>query len=82
MGYSQVALDTVKIFKSQNQSLQEAWKEALIQNNMRPDKVCPRTAFFGLCECGYVIGVPQGNYVKKPNSVIKQKAVGIRQADQ
>jgi hypothetical protein len=79
MSYGQVAVDAVIEFQNQqHQNLLQAWYQALKLNNVS-DKVCPRIAFLGLCESGYVVGVPQGNYIQKSTpSVIKQKAVGIR----
>jgi hypothetical protein len=79
MSYGQVAIDAVIEFQNQqHQNLLQAWYQALKLNNVS-DKVCPRIAFLGLCESGYIVGVPQGNYIQKSTpSVIKQKAVGIR----
>ncbi|MEK3707104.1 hypothetical protein MKY87_23955 [Paenibacillus sp. FSL R7-0198] len=38
-------------------------------------KGCPRTAFLGLCEDGYVRGIPQGRYNHKENSLNKRYAI-------
>jgi hypothetical protein len=81
MSYGKVAVDSVTIIvQNQKHILLHAWIQALIQNNVG-DKDCPRVAFLGLCEDGYVVGVPNGSngsYIGTSNSVIKQRAVQIR----
>ena len=80
MSHGQVAVDAVREFQNQqHQNLLQAWDQALKLNNVPYNKVCPRVAFLGLCESGYVVGVPQGNYIQKSTpSKIKQKAVRIK----
>jgi len=73
MGYGQVAVDAVGIYQTQIQDMLKAWSRALSQNKL-PDKSCPRVAFLGLCEDGYVIGIPRGSYIKKSSSIIKKKS--------
>ncbi len=79
MSYGQVAVDAVIEFRNQQrQDLLQAWRQALKLNNVC-DKACPRVAFLGLCEGGYVVGVPQGNYIKKRGrSVVKNPAAELR----
>ena len=78
MGYGQIAVDAANIFQQLViPTLLQSWNNSLSQNNTS-DKDCPRVTFLGLCEDGFVSGVPKGKYIKKNISVIKQKAIGIR----
>ncbi|MBF0233357.1 MAG: hypothetical protein HQK65_10020 [Desulfamplus sp.] len=79
MNYGQIALDATNAFQQLlSTTLLQAWSNSLKINNTN-DKDCPRVAFLGLCEDGFVANVPKGNYIQKTNvSVIKQKAIGIR----
>ncbi|RZB34236.1 MAG: hypothetical protein SRB1_00004 [Desulfobacteraceae bacterium Eth-SRB1] len=79
MNYGQIAVDAANGFQqSVNAGLLQAWSNSLKINNTN-DKDCPRVAFLGLCEDGFVAGVPKGNYIQKSSvSVIKQKAIDIR----
>ncbi|MDD9812172.1 MAG: hypothetical protein OXU71_10785 [Gammaproteobacteria bacterium] len=53
-----------------------AWTEAVKSEtksiNMR-SKVCPRSAYLGLCEYGLVKGVPRGEYLKKSSEKLNKK---------
>jgi hypothetical protein len=55
----------------------EAWRIAAREEfpDMEPSqkKSCPRGAFLGLCEDGFVIGVPRGTYTRSRDN--KQYAV-------
>lgn len=50
----------------------EAWKLAAIHkfpdSKSSRDKGCPRAAFLGLCEDGYVRGVRPGSYTRSANN--------------
>lgn len=39
------------------------------------EKGCPKSTFLGLCEVGYVKGVPQSKYLVKNNSLNKDYAI-------
>ena len=79
MNYGQIAVDAANGFQqSVNAALLQAWSNSLKINNTN-DKDCPRVAFLGLCEDGFVAGVPKGNYIQKSGvSRIKPKAIRIR----
>ena len=79
MSYGQIAIDTIRIIRqSPYLEVRQAWSNSLSANN-KNDKACPKVAFLGLCEDGFINGIPAGNYIQKTGiSVIKQKAVAIR----
>ncbi|WP_339169204.1 hypothetical protein MKX75_07960 [Paenibacillus sp. FSL R5-0341] len=57
----------------------EAWSfatgELFGEGSWGQRKGCPKTAFLGLCEDGYVKGIPQGRYNHKENSLNKRYAI-------
>ena len=78
MGYGQVAVGAVRIFKAQEQpDIFSAWHESRKLNNLS-DEGCPRVGFLGLCEGNYINGVPKKRYIKTGRSVLKTKAISIR----
>jgi hypothetical protein len=53
-------------------SPREAWKVAISAQSDKKsvrDKVCPKDAYLGLCEAGYVCGIPPGSYGAPPNNL-------------
>ena len=58
-----------------------AWQESAYEvypsNQDAREKSCPKCAFLGLCEEGYVKGVPKGNYTTS----IENKAYAIASLD-
>jgi hypothetical protein len=59
-------------------SPRESWQHAtrqLFPTLDSQNKGCPKCAFLGLCEEGYVAGIPSGMYLTKANSLNKQYAV-------
>ena len=54
------------------------WKDFIYlqtKNKNKANKGCPRVAFLGLCEEGYIKGIPSGRYLKKVNCKNKQYVV-------
>ncbi|MDY4367643.1 MULTISPECIES: DUF6979 family protein [Pectobacterium] len=59
--YGCIAIDAVKICHKEGIKPDEAWKRVVAGK----DKCCPRSAFLGLCEDGWVKGIQDFNYFKK-----------------
>lgn len=81
--YGEIAIKAVSILRSNKKKLgpREAWQEAClslqISEAMR-EKGCPRDAFLGLCEAGYIDGVPEGEYTRsKKNKDYALKAYSL-----
>ena len=76
--YAQVAINTVKEINTNGGSPSEVWKEKanLIFGcgTSAAKKGCPKGAFLGLCESGYIKGVARGNYTNS----IKNKKYAIK----
>ncbi|MBU8712466.1 MULTISPECIES: DUF6979 family protein [Brevibacillus] len=65
--YGDTALMTMKLVESQEASSPlEAWERASIHmfgaGTASQKKGCPKSAFFGLCEEGFVRGIEPGSY--------------------
>ena len=84
--YGRVAIQAVGfISDSIEDEPRAAWTKAaerLCSSKHSARKVCPRSAFLGLCEEGHVRGVPEGQYVRrkgaqKYNKRYAVKAVGL-----
>lgn len=80
--YAQVAINTVKIVNSNGGLPDEVWNAQanLIFGYGSPSakKGCPKGAFLGLCEIGFIKGVPRGSYTNsKKNKDYAIKAVAI-----
>jgi hypothetical protein len=78
--YGNVAAGTVgRVRSGACKDLCKAWDESALaifpDSASLREKVCPRTAFFGLCEEGLVRGIPPGVYNSRPNSRNKGYAV-------
>jgi len=56
-------------------SWQQAMMEVFPTQESSRKKGCPKTAFLGLCEAGYVKGVPEGKYLLKSSSKNKDYAI-------
>ena len=65
--YGQTAIDAVTIYKTTN-CPKEAWKLAISKtfssSLSSQEKGCPKSAFLGLCEDGWIKGIPEGNYTR------------------
>lgn len=74
--YGKAAIETTKkIQKSKtNCDPVEIWEQTIGTD----DKSCPRCAFLGLCEDGWVKGVPRGNYVHPRNGEKRSKNHAVR----
>lgn len=68
-GYGRIAIEALKKFNQKRIGLYESWMQAAYEiypNSIsRAEKGCPRTTFLGLCEEGYIKGVPKGIYRKQ-----------------
>ena len=56
----------------------DGWKKFIYmqtKNSTKANKGCPRVAFLGLCEEGYIKNIPVGRYLKKANCKNKQYAI-------
>lgn len=56
----------------------DGWKNFIYmqtKNENKANKGCPRTAFLGLCEEGYIKNIPVGMYLNKVNCKNKQYAI-------
>lgn len=67
--YGQVAVKAVEILtKYHGTAPEEAWwraaEEIFFDSPSSQAKCCPKGAFLGLCEEGYIEGVPIGKYTK------------------
>ena len=78
--YGLTAIRAIEIFKNNN-SPEEAWKEAALEimtSESAQKKGCPKSAFLGLCEAGFIKGIPKGNYTRsKKNKDYAIDAVNI-----
>lgn len=79
--YHEIALSAVEIIhKSAATNPVDAWKlaaEKYYPNSKEARKKgCPKSAFLGLCEEGYISGVPKGSYTKSIKN--KQYALEAR----
>jgi len=78
--YGEAALKAVGILKCDpSKTPPQAWKLAIgvvTKSEASRKKGCPRNAFLGLCEEGYLEGIPQGNYTNsKENKCYALQAV-------
>ncbi|MDN0094061.1 DUF6979 family protein [Yersinia rohdei] len=72
--YGDTAVEVVKRY-IHGQDLKESWLQQITFFSTRKsshEKGCPRSAFLGLCEGGWVKGIKRGNYIlrrkKYPNN--------------
>jgi len=72
-------LATKNYYNSNFKDITQAWHTAMLEifpiQVASRKKGCPKAAFLGLCEAGYVSGVPKGEYLKKENSDNKRYAI-------
>ncbi|UUE11788.1 hypothetical protein NMX13_09520 [Dickeya zeae] len=65
--YGDTAIAAVAVYDRLNKSEpRECWDDSIILFTTSKDsqkKGCPRSAFLGLCQDGYVKGIPKGNYL-------------------
>jgi hypothetical protein len=78
--YGQAAIDAVSRLNTNSLvTPRDAWNQATIEifgkGTSSQLKGCPRSAFLGLCEEGYIKGVAPGNYHLKST---KNKEYGIK----
>ncbi len=64
--YAQISLSAMDKIQSLKMGPVRAWQDSALEvypsNKDARDKSCPKCAFLGLCEDGYVKGVSKGNY--------------------
>ncbi len=78
--YSTAAIKAVNFLNNHKAVSPEiAWEmatqELFRKGSPAQEKGCPKCAFLGLCEDGYIVGVPIGKYLRKQNSVNKDYAI-------
>ncbi|MGH1473817.1 DUF6979 family protein [Yersinia proxima] len=74
--YGDTAVEVVKHY-IRGQDLEESWLRQITfftTSEVSREKGCPRSAFLGLCENGWVKGIPPGGYLNK-NSPNKDYAI-------
>lgn len=71
--YGKVAIIVAKENGNPKDNWKAEVKNAFPNSKSSQKKSCPKSAFLGLCEDGYVKGVPKGNYTKS----IKNKEYAI-----
>jgi len=81
-GYGEVAVKAVGLVVSRTvKNPKYAWEQTaseILTARTSKEKGCPKAAFLGLCEEGFVKGVPSGNYTSsKENKRYALKAVQI-----
>ncbi|GAB7217744.1 DUF6979 family protein [Dickeya oryzae] len=59
--YGRIAVEAVKICYKENIKPDEAWDRVVLGK----EKSCPRSAFLGLCEDGWIKGISDFSYFKK-----------------
>ncbi len=78
--YGETAIKAVEIYTT-TLCPKEAWKQAAKEKMSSPSaqvKGCPKSAFLGLCETGFVKGIPKGNYtLSKKNKTYAIDAINI-----
>ena len=75
--YGNVAVIAVNSMNPNNSNALQLWRQSLHINGVT-DKSCPRIAFVGIYECGYINGRPAIRNIQNSISVIEQRAVAIR----
>ncbi|MCO7262021.1 DUF6979 family protein [Dickeya zeae] len=76
--YGETAVAVASAYDSSNKpDPKECWEYSIIQitsSRESQKKGCPKSAFLGLCQDGYVKGIPKGDYLS-PDSPNKKYAV-------
>ena len=65
--FGQAATEATQLFPEMG-CPKKSWKKAV--SGFKPslrEKVCPRSAYLGLCEIGLVKGIPKGTYTRRDN---------------
>ena len=66
--YGKIALKAVEYYTSgEFSNPKSAWEKAaseILKSSSSQNKGCPKSAFLGLCEEGFVKGIPPGDYTK------------------
>ena len=84
--YAKAAVNAVLHFQNNSVNIVQSWQYAVREqfpNQIESQKKgCPKSAFLGLCEDGFVKGVPVGNYTRRTlNKSYAVKAVSILKAN-
>lgn len=78
--YGLTALKSEQNFRK-DYSIVEIWSKSakeIFETKSSQEKNCPKCAFLGLCENGFVKGIPKGNYTKSvKNKEYALKAIEI-----
>jgi len=77
--YGNAAIMATKLVRvGRVSSPNEAWELAVVEifpnSKSSQEKGCPKGAYLGLCEDGFIVGIPKGNYCRS----IKNKAYALK----
>jgi hypothetical protein len=79
--YAIAALRAVELCRGAGMTPPEAWEQATIElfgvGTPAQKKGCPKGAFLGLCQAGYIAGVPRGEYGRG----VKNKGYAVAAAE-
>ncbi|MWV43394.1 hypothetical protein GRF59_07085 [Paenibacillus sp. HJL G12] len=78
--YAQAAIEAVElVYQGVTDSPVKAWDMATSKlfgkGSWGQKKGCPKNAFLGLCEDGFIEGIPKGIYNTRENSINKNYAI-------
>ncbi|MEQ4511943.1 MAG: hypothetical protein ABN480_15250 [Dickeya sp.] len=79
MDYGKIAVSVVEKYKP-GQDIRQCWECEFVgvtDKESSIKKSCPLSAFLGLCEAGYIKGIPKGKYTKS----YKNKKYAVVAAD-
>ena len=84
--YGTAAVMATKLYEGLVSSPNDAWVKAVTKvfpsSESSQKKGCPRGAYLGLCENGFIRGVPKGDYCRsKKNKEYALKAVELLKQD-
>jgi hypothetical protein len=72
--YGVVAIEAAKEKGSPKDNWLKEVQKAFFDSKSAQEKSCPKTTFLGLCEAGFVKGIPKGNVTKS----VKNKEYAIK----
>jgi len=75
--YGEVAINVAKTQGNPEENWQKEVKKCFFDSISSQKKSCPKSAFLGLCEAGFVKGIPEEKYTRS----IDNKAYAIKAID-
>ena len=77
--YGKAAISATKNYSENTVDILKAWELAVMEQFPTQEasrkKGCPKSVFLGLCEDGFVKGIPKGNYIKRKIKLNKGYAI-------